>query len=93
MTVDAGAGTELPLFLVGERPAAGAGEAVQVLPHQLKGRLCLTCGHLSAQARLTRQEVEDYRAKLKQTTPATLADRRPISPRGPTWVKRSKGEG
>lgn len=86
VTVDAGAGADLPLFIVGEAPASRGSRVVQVVRQPLRGQLCLNCGHLSTHARLSRPEIAEYRRQLQVLSEPGHADF--ISPRSPTWVKR-----
>ncbi len=85
VSVDAGAGASLPLFVVGHPIAGGTGRIVQVIRQPLEGELCLNCGLLHAAVKLSTAEIAEYKAQSKD-----LAEGQLISPRSPTWIKKPR---
>jgi len=88
VTVDAGGGPDLPLFLMGKPLKPGDARAVQIIREGLSGRLCLNCGLLTAQVTLSKPELGGYRGQLARLsrTPvsgsgSSLAPTRIQSPR------------
>lgn len=83
VSVDAGAGSSLPLFVVGHPVPPGNGRVVQVIRQPLEGNLCLNCGLLLAEVKLSPAEITEYKAQIKDLSEGQL-----ISPRSPTWIKK-----